>query len=128
MPGKPFAPSALIIFVLAVSPWAITALIRADPWSGAALGAGVTGAFLPMIKINVGIFYGGRERVGPAPGCAAPGPVRRWLVARPFSISTIRTARSWARCESRSEHKIGQDRACQAQTQRNSWQIRALPA
>lgn len=57
LPGEPFHPSTLIVFILAASAWIIAELLNANRLSGAVVVAGATGAFLFLTKINVGIFY-----------------------------------------------------------------------
>ncbi len=54
---EPFHPGSLIIFVLSLATWVLTALIDRRRLAAAAVVAGVTTAILLLTKINVGAFF-----------------------------------------------------------------------
>jgi len=56
-PDEAFHPGTLLIFLLASSMAATGRWVGSDSWRRVAIIAGATGAFLTLIKINVGVFY-----------------------------------------------------------------------
>jgi hypothetical protein len=56
-PDEAFHPGTLLIFLLAGSMDIFSRRAGSDSWQRAALMAGAIGAFLTLIKINVGVFY-----------------------------------------------------------------------
>ncbi len=57
LPDEPFHPGVWIVCLLAVSLWAVGALIQRGRWTAAAVVTGATGTLLVLTKINVGLFY-----------------------------------------------------------------------
>lgn len=56
-PDEAFHPGTLLIFLLAGSMYALGWWADSDSWHRAAMMVGAIGAFLTLIKINVGVFY-----------------------------------------------------------------------